>query len=108
MSKASRIPVPEALAMLPGWTALAGREAIAKSFRFDNFNAAFAWMTRIALLAEKMDHHPEWSNVYSRVDVVLTTHDYGGVTDRDVEMAKFMDSVAARAKETVVGQRTGH
>ena len=65
-----------------------------KSFRFKDFNAAFGFMTRVALLAEKMDHHPEWSNVYNRVEVLLATHEAGGVTERDVEMARFMDAAA--------------
>jgi 4a-hydroxytetrahydrobiopterin dehydratase len=83
----------EALAGLPGWHALPGRAAIGKDFRFADFNAAFAFMTRVALLAEKMDHHPEWFNVYNRVDVALTTHDAQGVTRRDLEMARFMNAL---------------
>lgn len=75
----------------PGWERVAGRDAIARKFQFKDFNAAFAFMTRVALLAEKMDHHPEWSNVYNKVDVVLTTHDAGGVTAKDIAMAKTMD-----------------
>ena len=84
----------EALAGLDGWAELPDRDAIAKSYRFADFNAAFAFMTRVALKAEKMDHHPEWFNVYSKVDVVLSTHDADGLTMRDVELAKFMDEVA--------------
>ncbi len=84
----------EALAGLDGWAELPDRDAIAKSYRFADFNAAFAFMTRVALKAEKMDHHPEWFNVYSKVDVVLSTHDAGGLTMRDIELAKFMDGVA--------------
>ena len=91
---AQRIGASEALARLQGWTTVDGREAIAKQFRFADFNAAFGFMTRVALKADKMDHHPEWSNVYSKVDVVLTTHDAGGVTDKDVELAAFMDAAA--------------
>lgn len=83
-----------AIAVLPGWTAASGRDAIAKSYRFDDFNAAFGFMTRVALVAEKMDHHPEWSNVYNRVEVVLTTHDAGGVTQKDIDLARFMDQAA--------------
>lgn len=79
---------------LPGWSSTRDGKAIARKFRFNDFGAAFAFMTRIALLAEKMDHHPEWSNVYDKVDVVLTTHDAGGVTDRDVAMAKAMEAWA--------------
>jgi 4a-hydroxytetrahydrobiopterin dehydratase len=79
---------------LPEWREVEGREAITRSFRFKNFNEAFAFMTRVALLAEKMDHHPEWFNVYNRVDVTLATHDAGGVTEKDIAMAKAMDSYA--------------
>ena len=79
---------------LNGWSAEPGGEAILKSFRFDDFNAAFAFMTRIALKAETMNHHPEWKNVYNRVEVRLTTHDANGVTQLDVELARFMDSLA--------------
>jgi 4a-hydroxytetrahydrobiopterin dehydratase len=89
-----RVGAAAAVALLSGWSAAPGRDAIAKSFRFADFNAAFGFMTRVALLAEKMDHHPEWSNVYNKVDVVLTTHDAGGVTDKDVALARFMDEAA--------------
>lgn len=84
-----------ALAELPGWRAVDGRDAIAKTFQFKDFNQAFAFMTRVALLAEKMDHHPEWFNVYNRVDVTLTTHDAGGVSDNDIRMAKAMEAYLA-------------
>ncbi len=83
-----------ALARLDGWREVDGRDAIAKSFKFADFNAAFAFMARAALMAEKLDHHPEWSNVYNRVDVTLSTHDSGGVTELDVALAAFMDTVA--------------
>ena len=83
-----------ALAQLEGWEAAKNREAIVKEYRFANFSQAFAWMTQVALLAEKMDHHPEWTNVYSRVSVVLTTHDAGGITQNDLDMAKQMDLYA--------------
>lgn len=83
-----------ALGKLSGWRAVEGRDAIAKQFRFADFNAAFGFMTRVALKADRMDHHPEWSNVYNRVDVVLTTHDAGGVTAKDIELAAFMDEAA--------------
>jgi 4a-hydroxytetrahydrobiopterin dehydratase len=73
---------------------LPGRDAIAKSFKFADFNAAFAFMTRVALKAEAMDHHPEWFNVYNKVDIVLSTHDAGGLSALDVEMAKFIDAIA--------------
>lgn len=81
-----------------GWRDVDGRDAIAKSFRFADFNAAFGWMSRVALLAEKMDHHPEWSNVYNRVEVTLTTHDASGVTELDVALAKAMDGFAGQGK----------
>ncbi|MBL8673669.1 MAG: 4a-hydroxytetrahydrobiopterin dehydratase [Rhodospirillales bacterium] len=84
----------DALARLDGWREVDGRDAIAKSFKFADFNAAFAFMARAALMAEKLDHHPEWSNVYNRVDVTLSTHDSGGVTELDVALAAFMDTVA--------------
>ena len=83
-----------ALAQLDGWEAAKDREAIVKEYRFANFSQAFAWMTQAALLAEKMDHHPEWTNVYSRVSVALTTHDAGGITRNDLDMAKQMDLYA--------------
>lgn len=89
-----RLGAAAAVAMLSGWSATPGRDAIAKSFRFADFNTAFGFMTRVALLADKMDHHPEWSNVYNKVDVVLTTHDAGGVTEKDVVLARFMDEAA--------------
>ena len=93
MTRPTKLDLTEALAQLDGWSAVEGREAIAKSFKFADFNAAFAFMARIALLAEKLDHHPEWFNVYNRVDVVLATHDAGGVTALDLQMARFMDQV---------------
>lgn len=86
-----KIGAAAALAQLPGWTAVEGRDAIAKQFRFADFNAAFAFMARVALHAEKHDHHPEWFNVYNRVEVTLATHDAGGVTEKDVALARFMD-----------------
>jgi 4a-hydroxytetrahydrobiopterin dehydratase len=84
----------QALGELKGWSEVAGRDAIARSFKFADFNAAFAFMTRVALAAEKADHHPEWFNVYNRVDITLSTHDAGGLSERDVALAKFIDSVA--------------
>ncbi len=84
----------ETLAGLTGWGDAEGRDAIQKQFKFNDFNAAFAFMARVALMAEKMDHHPEWFNVYNRVDVTLATHDAGGVTQLDVDLARFMDRAA--------------
>ena len=86
----------EAVAGLKGWRVDDGdRPAISRSLRFADFNAAFGFMARVALKAEVMDHHPEWSNVYNRVDILLTTHDAGGVTDKDVTLARFIDEAAA-------------
>lgn len=81
----------EALEQLNGWQDVQGRDAIHKQFEFKDFNAAFAFMTRVALMAEKMNHHPEWFNVYKRVDITLTTHDAGGLSERDIKLAKFCD-----------------
>jgi len=84
-----------ALTDLTGWSVHAGdRSAIERTLKFADFNTAFAFMTRVALKAETMDHHPEWSNVYNRVTVLLTTHDAGGVTDLDTTMARFIDDAA--------------
>ena len=96
---AERIGAEKALEGLPGWARAPGeRDAIVRKFVFEDFNAAFGFMTRVALKADKMDHHPEWSNVYNRVEVLLTTHDAGGVTARDLDMARFIDAAAAGAK----------
>lgn len=92
-----RIGAAAALAHLPAWRAAEGRDAIARTFRFADFNTAFAFMRRCALMAANLDHHPEWTNVYNRVDVVLTTHDAGGVTTLDMAMARFMDAAAGEA-----------
>jgi len=83
-----------ALKALKGWKEAKGGEAIAKNFKFEDFNEAFGFMTRVALLADKMDHHPEWFNVYNKVEVTLSTHDAGGVTQNDVDMAKAMNAWA--------------
>ena len=83
-----------ALARLSGWSEVSGRDAIAKKFTFKDFNQAFGFMTRAALVAEKMDHHPEWFNVYKTVEVTLSTHDAGGVTELDVKLAEAMDRLA--------------
>ncbi len=85
-----------ALAALRGWMPLADRDAIRKTFTFEDFNAAFGFMARAALIAERMDHHPEWLNVYNRVDVVLSTHDAGGLTQKDIALATAMDAIAGR------------
>lgn len=83
-----------ALAKLPGWRMVEGRDAIQKTFTFKDFNQAFGFMARVALVAEKMDHHPEWFNVYKTVDVTLSSHDAGGLTERDVKLATAMDRIA--------------
>lgn len=92
---ATKIGASAAVAQLSGWKATDGRDAIAKKFEFKDFNAAFGFMTRVALYADKADHHPEWFNVYNKVEVTLSTHDAGGVTNNDIELARFMDSAAA-------------
>ena len=95
MTRPTLIGAIDALETLPGWSALtSGRDAIQRTYRFADFNAAFGFMTRVALMADKLDHHPEWFNVYNRVEVVLTTHDADGVSELDVTMARFMDSIS--------------
>lgn len=86
-----------AVAELAGWSEVNGRDAISRTFVFKDFNEAFGFMTRVALAAEKRDHHPEWRNVYKTVEVVLTTHDADGLTMRDVELARFMNKAAGAA-----------
>jgi 4a-hydroxytetrahydrobiopterin dehydratase len=83
----------EALDGLPDWDYDEARDAISRSFTFDDFPEAFAFMTQVALMAEKADHHPEWSNVYNRVDILLTTHDAGGLSGRDIDLATLIDRV---------------
>ncbi|MAO92838.1 MAG: 4a-hydroxytetrahydrobiopterin dehydratase [Rhodospirillales bacterium] len=83
------------LSELTDWTLANDRDAITRSFKFRSFNQAFGFMTRVALQAEKLDHHPEWFNVYNRVDVTLTTHDCDGLSERDSKLARFMDKAAA-------------
>ena len=84
----------EALAGLEGWQAVEGRDAIEKRFTFKTFNQAWGFMSRVALKAEQMNHHPEWFNVYNRVEVTLATHDVDGLSELDIRLAKFMDSAA--------------
>jgi 4a-hydroxytetrahydrobiopterin dehydratase len=92
---AARIGAEAALARLAGWRKAEGeRDAIVRTYRFKDFNAAFGFMTRVALWADKADHHPEWFNVYNRVEVTLTTHDANGVSEKDVALAQFMDRIA--------------
>ncbi|GGP23122.1 4a-hydroxytetrahydrobiopterin dehydratase [Silvimonas iriomotensis] len=85
-----------ALQSLPGWQNAKNQDAICRNFKFKDFNAAFGFMTRVALKAEQMNHHPEWFNVYNRVEVTLTTHDAKGVSALDIEMARFMDELAGQ------------
>lgn len=84
----------QALAEIPDWDEVEGRDAIARNFIFADFNEAFGFMSRVALVAEKMDHHPEWFNVYKTVKVTLSTHDAGGLTLKDITLAKAMDKIA--------------
>lgn len=83
-----------ALEELDGWSEVDGRDAMQKTFKFKDFNEAFGFMTRVAIKADQMDHHPEWSNVYNTVEITLSTHDAGGLSERDVKLAKFIDGIA--------------
>jgi 4a-hydroxytetrahydrobiopterin dehydratase len=83
------------LASLRGWQVVAERDAIQRKFEFADFNEAFGFMTRVAIKAQEMDHHPEWFNVYNKVEITLSTHEANGVTERDVAMAAFIDSITA-------------
>lgn len=94
-TKLDATAVDAALPALKGWSKVAGRDAITRTFKFFNFSQAFGFMTRSALVAEAMNHHPEWFNVYNTVTVTLATHDVGGVSDMDTEMAKTMNGLAA-------------
>jgi 4a-hydroxytetrahydrobiopterin dehydratase len=91
LDEAARKDIP---VRLPAWRMVDGRDAITRTFTFKDFNAAFGFMTRAALVAERMNHHPEWFNVWSRVEVTLATHDAGGLTERDLKLAEAMDSIA--------------
>ena len=82
---------------LPEWQMVAGRDALCRTFKFADFSAAFGFMTRVALAAEKLDHHPEWLNVWNRVEITLSTHDAGGLTQRDVDLAQLIDIMAGDA-----------
>jgi 4a-hydroxytetrahydrobiopterin dehydratase len=93
--KLDREAIAEGLETLDGWTLADAGDAIRKSYKFRTFRKAFAFMTEIAMVAEKMNHHPEWCNVYSRVDVALTTHDAGGITELDFKLAAAMDKASA-------------
>jgi 4a-hydroxytetrahydrobiopterin dehydratase len=91
---AEKIGAERAVAELSGWGIVDGRDAIRKVFQFADFNEAFGFMARVALRADQMDHHPEWFNVYNKVDVLLATHDANGVTTLDLDLARFMDTIA--------------
>jgi 4a-hydroxytetrahydrobiopterin dehydratase len=91
LDDAARTAIP---ARLPGWRLVEGRDAIARTYSFKDFNAAFGFMTRVALVAERMNHHPEWLNVWNRVEVTLSSHDAGGLTERDLKLAEAMDRIA--------------
>lgn len=82
------------LAQLSGWQAVAGRDAIHRQYKFADFNEAFGFMTRVAIKAQEINHHPEWFNVYRTVDITLTTHEANGVTERDIALARFIDAAA--------------
>ncbi|MEX3629131.1 MAG: 4a-hydroxytetrahydrobiopterin dehydratase [Burkholderia sp.] len=86
------------LETLPHWSAVPGRDAIERSLRFADFNAAFGFMTRVAIKAQEMNHHPEWFNVYNRVDITLSTHDANGLTERDIALARFIDAAGHEAQ----------
>jgi 4a-hydroxytetrahydrobiopterin dehydratase len=88
----------KALAALTHWQAVDGRDAIQRKLKFGDFNEAFGFMTRVAIKAQEMDHHPEWFNVYSNVEITLSTHDAGGVTELDIKLAQFIDEVSKGAK----------
>ncbi|VFR33931.1 Pterin-4-alpha-carbinolamine dehydratase [plant metagenome] len=88
----ARLALQTVLAELPAWQQVPGRDAITRHFRFKDFNAAFGFMTRVAMQAEKLDHHPEWRNVHAHVEVVLATHEIQGLSQRDVSLARWMDA----------------
>ncbi|MEO1149814.1 MAG: 4a-hydroxytetrahydrobiopterin dehydratase [Pseudomonadota bacterium] len=92
VSKLSDIDRSQLLANHPDWTHDGGRDALTRTFEFEDFNAAFAFMTQVAMQAEKLDHHPEWSNVYNKVTVTLTTHDVDGLSEKDKDMVQFIDA----------------
>ncbi|KIC37803.1 MULTISPECIES: 4a-hydroxytetrahydrobiopterin dehydratase [unclassified Leisingera] len=98
LSDATRGPLLEPL-FATGWEMVEGRDAITKTFKFSNFADAFGWMTRAAIWAEKWNHHPEWSNVYNRVTVVLTTHDVDGISAQDAKLARKMDGLFGEPQE---------
>lgn len=96
VAKLSEQEIAAALTKLPGWSRVEGRSAITKKFQFADFNAAWGFMSRVALAAEKQDHHPEWANVWNRVEITLSTHDAGGLSARDVQLAETIEGLARR------------
>jgi len=94
-AKLNSTDYPTLLQKLPEWTLDTAQDALTRSFRFNDFAEAFTFMTRVALMAERMNHHPDWRNVYNRVDITLTTHDCGGLSDHDIRLARAIDSVYA-------------
>jgi 4a-hydroxytetrahydrobiopterin dehydratase len=100
MDKLTREELDEAMTTLQGWEVDAARTAISRRFQFPDFRHAFAFMTEVALAAERADHHPEWSNVYNRVEIRLTTHDAGGLTRRDIDLARIADAASMRRSGT--------
>lgn len=95
-----------ALQELRGWNLMSGRDAIVRQFRFADFSAAFGFMTQVALAAEKADHHPEWTNVWNRVDILLTTHDAGGLSRRDIDLARIIDGLASSCRALSPGDQS--
>ena len=91
IKKLTKIEVTKKLKRLSGWKKVKGRNAITKTFKFKDFMQAFGWMTTMAIYAEKKDHHPEWCNVYNKVEITLTTHDAGGITDKDIDLINFIE-----------------
>ena len=96
-AKLDSVHLPDLLATLPGWTLAPAAESISRHLEFADFNEAFAFMARVALAAERRDHHPDWSNSYNVVDITLTTHDARGLTMKDIELARFIDRIAPAA-----------
>jgi 4a-hydroxytetrahydrobiopterin dehydratase len=96
VTKSSEEQITAGLASLPGWSRLAGRSAITKTYKWADFNEAWGFMSRVALVAEKSDHHPEWTNVWNRVEITLSTHDAGGLSERDFKLAAAIEKIAAR------------
>lgn len=96
--KLSETERTDAINQLSGWELVQGRDAITKSFKFKTFNQAFGFMTQVALIAEKLNHHPEWFNVYNRVDITLSTHDAGGLTELDIKLAEKINNVSGASK----------